>query len=133
MPRTPGPGPSGNGRRAKARPPAGDGQFTIRCPSCGTTYHVPIAYAGKRAACTHCGARATLPAPPAVRRAAARLPKGRGRRGRNRPRAGGPHRLHRPRARRQDGTFHALGESLVGDFLPSGLHLDAADPREVAR
>jgi hypothetical protein len=29
--------------------------------------------------------------------------------------------------------FHALGESLVGDFLPSGLHLDAADPREVAR
>jgi hypothetical protein len=29
--------------------------------------------------------------------------------------------------------FHALAESLVGDFLPSGLHLDAADPREVAR
>jgi hypothetical protein len=26
-----------------------------------------------------------------------------------------------------------LGESLVGDFLPSGLHLDASDPREVAR
>jgi hypothetical protein len=29
--------------------------------------------------------------------------------------------------------FHALGECLVGDFLPSGLHLDAADPREVAK
>jgi hypothetical protein len=29
--------------------------------------------------------------------------------------------------------FHALSESLVGDFLPSGLHVDAADPREVAR
>jgi hypothetical protein len=29
--------------------------------------------------------------------------------------------------------FHALGESLVGDYLPSGLYLDAADPREVAR
>jgi hypothetical protein len=26
-----------------------------------------------------------------------------------------------------------LSECLVGDFLPSGLHLDAADPREVAR
>jgi hypothetical protein len=29
--------------------------------------------------------------------------------------------------------FQVLGESLVGDFLPSGLHLDAGDPREVAR
>jgi len=29
--------------------------------------------------------------------------------------------------------FHALGEGLVGDFLPSGLHIDAGDPREVAR
>jgi hypothetical protein len=29
--------------------------------------------------------------------------------------------------------FHALAETFVGDFLPSGLHLDAADPREVAR
>jgi hypothetical protein len=29
--------------------------------------------------------------------------------------------------------FHVLAESFVGDFLPSGLHLDAADPREVAR
>jgi hypothetical protein len=29
--------------------------------------------------------------------------------------------------------FHALGESLVGDFLASGLHVDAADPREVAQ
>jgi hypothetical protein len=29
--------------------------------------------------------------------------------------------------------FQALGESLVGDYLPSGLHLDSSDPREVAR
>jgi len=29
--------------------------------------------------------------------------------------------------------FQVLGDSLVGDFLPSGLHLDASDPREVAR
>ena len=29
--------------------------------------------------------------------------------------------------------FQVLGECLVGDFLPSGLHLDASDPREVAR
>ena len=29
--------------------------------------------------------------------------------------------------------FQALGDRLVGDYLPSGLHLDAADPREVAR
>jgi hypothetical protein len=29
--------------------------------------------------------------------------------------------------------FQVLSDCLVGDFLPSGLHLDAADPREVAR
>jgi hypothetical protein len=29
--------------------------------------------------------------------------------------------------------FQALGEGLAGDFLPSGLHVDAADPREAAR
>jgi hypothetical protein len=29
--------------------------------------------------------------------------------------------------------FRALAESLVGDFFPSGLHVDVGDPREVAR
>src|SRR5262245_37961240 len=29
--------------------------------------------------------------------------------------------------------FHSIGESLIGNFLPSGLNIDAADPREVAR
>jgi hypothetical protein len=29
--------------------------------------------------------------------------------------------------------FHALADSLAGDFFPSGLHADVGDPREVAR
>jgi len=29
--------------------------------------------------------------------------------------------------------FRSLAEHLVGDFFPSGLHVDAGDPREVAR
>ena len=29
--------------------------------------------------------------------------------------------------------FRALAEGPVGDFFPSGLHVDAGDPREVAR
>jgi hypothetical protein len=133
MARTPG---SGNGRHTgKARPAGDDGdQFTVRCPSCGTTYQVPIAYAGKRAACTHCGARATLPAPPSVRRAAAKLAN------RRAAPADEPDRVPEVRigaiGRGHAGKtalFQALGDGLVGDYLPSGLHLDAADPREVAR
>ena len=137
MARTPGTGPSGDGRRsAKTRPPAADdgAQFSVRCPSCGTSYVVPITYAGKRAACTHCGARATLPAPPSVRRAAARLPKGRGAASDKTDR--GPEVRIGAIGRGHAGKtalFQALGDGLVGDYLPSGLHLDAADPREVAR
>jgi hypothetical protein len=140
MPRTP--GSSGNGKRpagargSKARPAAtGDGaQFTVRCPSCGTTYHVPITYAGKRAQCTHCGARATLPAPAPVKRAAARLAKSRAAApddadGAPVVRIGAIGRGHAGKT----ALFQALGDGLVGDYLPSGLHLDAADPREVAR
>ena len=45
--------------------------------------------------------------------------------------------VQRPRIGRgqagKTALFPALGENLVGDFLPSGLHLDAADPRDVAR
>src|SRR5437764_10055879 len=29
--------------------------------------------------------------------------------------------------------FRAMGEGPVGDFFPSGLHVDVGDPREVAR
>jgi hypothetical protein len=137
MARTPGTGPSGNARRSgKSAPSAADDgdQFTVRCPSCRTTYHVPIAYAGKRAACAHCGARATLPAPPSVRRAGARLAKRRPAPGDDTDR--GPEVRIGAIGRGHAGKtalFQAFGDGLVGDYLPSGLHLDAADPREVAR
>ena len=118
-----------------------DDQFPVRCSSCGTTYQVPMRYAGKRAACSHCGAKATLPPLPQARRAAAAATR--------------PARRTRAAAAATNGDadkepvvrigaigrghagktalFQALGDGLVGDFLPSGLHLDAADPREVAR
>src|SRR2546423_100024 len=75
MARTRGSGPSRDGNRPAPRPrkaaaPAADpdAQFTVRCPHCGTTYHVPLRYAGKPARCSHCGAHATLPEAPPVRR-----------------------------------------------------------------
>lgn len=131
------PRPRGNNSAAN-----GDDQFTVRCPSCGTSYHVPIRYAGKRAACSHCGARATLPELPQARRAAA-VEARPARRTRAAAKTGaadqGP---RRPEVRigaigrghaGKTALFQALGDGLVGDYLPSGLHLDAADPREVAR
>lgn len=125
-------GSPGNGRRAKKRPTADKGQFGVRCPNCGTTYHVPIQYAGKRAACNNCGARVTLPGGPRVQQAAARSARSTRGEGADRTpevRIGAIGRGHAGKT----ALFQALGEGLVGDYLPSGLHLDAGDPREVAR
>src|SRR5688500_17021046 len=119
----------------------GAGQFTVRCPSCGTSYHVPVQYAGKRAACSHCGAKATLPELPEARRAAATEVR-KAKRTRAAAAAKGGEADAGPQVRigaigrghaGKTALFQALGDGLVGDFLPSGLHLDAADPREVAR
>jgi hypothetical protein len=115
----------------------GEARIKVRCPNpdCETVYSVPVRYAGKRARCTECGTKTLIPGParPAAAVRRVRLPKtakptvppaavaevrigciGRGHAGKT-------------------ALFHALGESLVGDYLPSGLYLDAADPREVAR
>ncbi|HKB02463.1 MAG TPA: hypothetical protein VKD90_09595 [Gemmataceae bacterium] len=106
---------------------------TVRCPNegCGKVYTVPARYAGRRAECAHCGTRTIIPA--AAGMAPARRTKGSGN-GRARSagyevRVGCIGRGHAGKT----ALFQVLGDSLVGEFLQSGLHLDAADPREVAR
>jgi hypothetical protein len=127
---------SGNGRsRSSRRGSTNEAEITVRCPDedCGQVYTVPAQYAGKRARCTRCGTHARIPATAVARTAP-------------RPRAKGARRpVAKPAERSvrigcigrghagKTALFHALGDSLVGDFLPSGLHLDASDPREVAR
>jgi hypothetical protein len=105
----------------------------VRCPNpdCETVYTVPVEFAGKRARCTQCGTRTMIPAPrrpttPVKRVAEKPVPQ--------RPvvpeiRVGCIGRGHAGKT----ALFHALSDTLLGDYLPSGLHLDAADPREVAR
>jgi hypothetical protein len=105
----------------------------VRCPNpdCETLYTVPAEFAGKRARCTLCGARTLIPAP--------RVPTKPGKRVAEEPVPQGP---TVPEVRigcigrghaGKTALFHALSDALLGDYLPSGLHLDAADPREVAR
>lgn len=145
MPRARSNGPS---RPPGARGKDGGGseeepQIRVRCPNpdCEIVYTVPAEYAGKRARCAECGTRTLIPAPRAAIRArpadtpAPTKPTGRAREEAHpRPalpevRIGGIGRGHAGKT----ALFHALGDSLVGDYLPSGMHLDAPDPREVAR
>jgi hypothetical protein len=102
-------------------------KITVRCPNpeCKTTYHVPASYAGRRARCAACGAKATIAALPGTT-------KGR----RTSGRATGPEVRIGCIGRGHAGKtalFQVMGDGLVGDALPSGLHLEAADPRDVAR
>jgi len=109
--------------------------ITVHCPNedCGKVYTVPARYAGRKAQCSHCGTRTVIPkgATPAGRPA----PRAKGSsNGRTRSRGlevriGSIGRGHAGKT----ALFQVLGDGLIGEFLPSGLHLDAADPREVAR
>jgi hypothetical protein len=127
----------GNGapRRSDDNPRGSERHITVRCPNrtCAMVYYVAAQYAGKKARCAECGTPT-------------RIPGGRSQ-GRTRSRNELPAESARRADRRGDvrigciGRGHAgktallqvLSDSLVGDFLPSGLHLDAGDPREVAR
>src|SRR5262245_13102560 len=130
----------GNG---SPRPAGSDMRITVRCPNpaCAMIYNVAGEYAGKKARCSECGtltrvpgglARAARPAraagrparPVATRRATKAVVDRRGE-----IRIGAIGRGHAGKT----ALFQVLSDCLVGDFLPSGLHLDASDPREVAR
>lgn len=133
----------GSSRARGDRPAKGseEARITVRCPnqSCGAVYHVRARHAGRRARCAECGTRTIIPAPrvpvaaetPPPRRGLKPAAKNGARPAdeRREVRIGCIGRGHAGKT----ALFQVLGDSLVGDFLPSGLHLDAADPREVAR
>jgi hypothetical protein len=129
----------------------------VECPNpaCGKVLFAKISQAGKKGKCPDCGAFISIPnltAPPS-RNLTSPAP--------DRPRqktvsrgadveGAAPLReeVTRPRGaelrevrgacigRGQAGKtvlFRTLDEGLVGDFLPSGLHVDVGDPREVAQ
>src|SRR5215212_8101263 len=99
----------------------------VRCPNpaCRKVHTVHARFAGCRGKCPNCGAVMAVPAAPAT----APTPVPTEAPGAAEVRVGC---IGRGNAGKT-ALFHALGEGLVGDFLPSGLHADAADPREVAR
>ena len=111
-------------------------------------YNVAGQYAGKKARCAECGTLTRIPgvrsesrvrsrnepppratAPPAAKRTTSQRPAASARDRRGEIRIGCIGRGHAGKT----ALFQVLSECLVGDFLPSGLHLDASDPREVAR
>jgi ribosomal protein S27E len=135
-----------------------EAHIRVRCPNpdCEAVYEVAAQHAGKRARCAECGAVTIIPTPRATASENTPAPRSRLRspppapakpsvpaKPTKRPRA----ESKRPAAPGREvrigcigrghagktALFQVLGDSLVGDFLPSGLHLDAADPREVAR
>jgi hypothetical protein len=131
---------SAGGRPGGSRGPEGDEvQISVRCPNraCGTIYHVEGRYAGKKTRCAACGTSIRVPAGRVESRVRARATKPVASRReksdatdrRGEVRIGCIGRGHAGKT----ALFQVLSDCLVGDFLPSGLHLDAADPREVAR
>jgi hypothetical protein len=129
----------------------------VRCPNpaCGKVHAVKKRWAGKTGTCPDCGTPISVPnaAAPPPGDLPSRVPgqqrEKSGRRaadvdGGAQPRQELP---RRPRAEVREvragcigrghagktALFSALGEGPVGDFFPSGLHVDVGDPREVAR
>ena len=120
-------------------------QIHVRCPNpeCRREYIVPASRAGKRAHCAECGERFLLPAPRPAREPK-NPPEPRPPKSASHPQ---PQAIPHPNAEGLEvrigcigrghagktALFQALGDSLLGDYLPSGLQLDASDPREVAQ
>jgi hypothetical protein len=121
--------------------------LTVQCPNraCGNAYTVEARFAGRQTKCPECRAVIVIPSGP--RPASVPSPKPQGKRpGRSAHADNEPPPQSKaatiPQARvgcigrgnaGKTALFRALGEGLVGDFLPSGLHVDASDPREAAR
>jgi hypothetical protein len=122
---------------------AGEGarSIKVRCPNqdCGKAYTVDSRHVGKRGKCEDCGTIFSIRDSGEPRRDSSKAeaepnhhqgePPKAGRGDVRGVRVGCIGRGHAGKT----ALFHALGEGLVGDFLPSGLHVDASDPREVAR
>src|SRR5690349_10732040 len=124
-----------------------DAQVRVRCPNpdCETVYEVSARHAGKRARCAECGAVTVIPAPRASTSEHTPAPVPRARVRTAPPAAAHPKPAPRQQPKRtaapgrevrigcigrghagKTALFQVLGDTLVGDYLPSGLHLDAA-------
>src|SRR5262245_39941101 len=114
--------------RSRDNGPAGDAadSISVRCPNprCRTEYSVPARYAGRRARCAACGTLTTIPGPraAAARTRRTKAPEPGDESTQPEVRIGCIGRGHAGKT----ALFRALGDGLIGDFLPSGLHLDAA-------
>jgi hypothetical protein len=131
-------------------------EIRVQCPNpaCGKTYTVRSSYAGKKGRC-RCGAvfhipNVRTPLSDEISSPAPGQPQGEGARHAAREEGEGlPREEVAPREGEGVTQVHVgcigrghagktallrtLGEGPVGDFLPSGLHVDAGDPREVAQ
>jgi hypothetical protein len=125
---------------------------TVRCPNpaCGLQLIVPLGPIGESSTCSGCGATIHLGGTSNPSTISARMPQPT-----NAPARSAPATTEQPAnatttpvanvltsvrtgciGRGNAGKtalFRALSDGPVGDFLPSGLHVDAGDPREVAR
>jgi hypothetical protein len=144
------PGSSGGAEGGSDDPPSRPTRVTCPNPDCAMELTVPDRAAGKESTCPGCGATVSpgsycaaaavpLPAPhvPSTPRRSGRAASERN-----------PQEIQPGVARSiptvrtgcigrgnagKTALFRALSDGPVGDFLPSGLHVDAGDPREVAR
>ncbi len=128
----------------------------VQCPNpaCGKVHAIKSHWAGKTGSCPKCGTIISVPnraaprlgdrAPPAPDpsrkegNSRAADPDGAAQPREELPRRVGPE-VREVRAgcigrghAGKTALFRALGEGVVGDFFPSGLHVDGGDPREVA-
>jgi hypothetical protein len=143
-----------NASRERAGNPAR--AMTVKCPNpeCGLVKSVPAAWAGKKGSCPECKstfyfpttAASPLSVPSAADIAPSRDSKTDNSDGQwngQEPSYAPPERATEPAIVRagcigrgnagKTALFRALADGPIGDFLPSGLHADAGDPREVAR
>lgn len=125
----------------------------VQCPNpaCAKVYAVEDRFAGKKAPCPACGTVIPIPRdsgnPGRPGPVGARKHNGShaaggdtGERPREEAAQAGDTKVREVRAgcigrgfAGKTALFRALADGPGGDFLPSGLHVDAADPREVAR
>jgi hypothetical protein len=138
---------------APAHPDAARHALKVQCPNpaCGKVYAIEDRFAGKKASCPACGTMIPIPTTSGDRGRPG--PVGaRKHKGSTAPDGGAKERPREEAAQAEDtkvrevragcigrgfagktALFRALADGPGGDFLPSGLHVDAADPREVAR
>jgi hypothetical protein len=121
---------------------SGEPSISVCCPACGKAYTISDSSAGKSGRCK-CGAVFAIPGPAAghpgehhppareLRPEAADAERAEARpdEGLTKVRVGCIGRGHAGKT----ALLRALSEGPLGDFFPSGLHVDAGDPRGVAQ